>query len=80
VSGNIISVDGNYNQGWWSRLNFNGSGSGARVSKLLSSDTRADHFPFYGSDSGPGSDSGSWLRLWTAPFDLNFDGFSSAPN
>jgi len=29
------------NQGWWSRLNFNGSDSccGARVSKLLSSDS-----------------------------------------
>jgi len=57
----------NSDQGWWSRLNFNGSGScsgatfpklfssdsdsGARFSKLFSSDSGAGYFPLC-------------LRLW----------------
>jgi len=39
-----------FKQGWWSELNFNGSGfcSGARFSKLCSSNSgsEAGHFPF----------------------------------
>jgi len=50
-------------QGWWSRLNINGSGSGANFSKLLSSDSGAGHFSF--------------MSPTPAPFDLNFAG--SAP-
>jgi len=48
--------------------NFNGSGScsGARFSKLLSSDSGAGHFPF--------------MVPIPAPFDLNFAGSGSDPN
>jgi len=56
-------------QGWWSRLNFYSSGScsGARFSKLFSSDSGsgAGHFPFMASTP--------------ARFDLNFAGSGSAP-
>jgi len=57
-----------FNQGWWSRLNFNGFGSysGARFTKLLNSNSGsgAGHLPFIGSTP--------------APFDLNFAGSGSA--
>jgi len=52
-------------QGWWSRLNFNGSGFRARFSKLLSYDSEAGHFPSMASTS--------------APFDPNFTSSGSAP-
>jgi len=54
-------------QGWWNRLNFNGSGSctGARFLKLLSSDSGAGHFPF--------------MAATPAPFDLNFADSGSDP-
>jgi len=54
-------------QGWWSRQNFNGTGScsRARVSKLFSSDSGAGHFTF--------------MALTPAPFDLNLAGSGSAP-
>jgi len=57
-----------FNQGWWSRLNFNGSSSGARFSKLLS------------SDSGSGAGHFSFMSPTPAPFDLNFASSGSAPN
>jgi len=46
VKGNLFVV---LDQGWWSQLNFNGSGSCSGFSKLLSFDSGAGHF--------------SWLRL-----------------
>jgi len=65
----LISCSRCFDQDWWSWLNFNGSGScsGARFSKLLSSDSGsgAGYFPF--------------MAPTPAPFDLNFAGSAPAP-
>jgi len=58
-----------FDQGWWSRINFNGSRScsRARFSKIISSDSGsgAGHFPF--------------MAPTPAPFDPKFAGSSSDP-